>query len=60
MSTQIPYYETYQDASLGWRWRLRGANHLIVAVSSEAYSSKYEAEKSRDWIAYWAGRARKG
>ena len=60
MPDQIPYYETYQDLGSGWRWRLRSANHLIVAVSSEAYSSKQAAEQSRDWVAYWAGRARKG
>ena len=34
------YYQYYQDSRMEWRWRLRAANHEIIAVSSEGYSSE--------------------
>lgn len=33
-------YEVYRDVGSEWRWRLRAANHEIIAVSSEGYSNK--------------------
>jgi uncharacterized protein YegP (UPF0339 family) len=37
-------YCTYKDAKGEWRWRLKAANGLIIAVSSEGYSSKANCE----------------
>ena len=35
------YFEYYQeDVSRQWRWRLRAANHKIVADSGERYTTK--------------------
>ena len=33
------YFEIYQDASYQWRWRLKAANHEIIA-SGESYRDK--------------------
>ena len=33
-------YETYRDAATEWRWRLRAANHQIIAVSGEGYKNR--------------------
>lgn len=38
------YYEIYQDAKKEWRWRLKSANHQIVATGGEGYTSKQGAE----------------
>lgn len=38
------YFEMYKDASGQWRWRLKSANHQIVAVSGEGYTSKASCE----------------
>jgi uncharacterized protein YegP (UPF0339 family) len=35
----------YQDRALQWRWRLIAGNGEIVA-SSEAYASRYNAQRS--------------
>lgn len=37
------YYEMYQQAGQ-WRWRLKAANHEILA-SGEAYTTKANCEK---------------
>lgn len=37
------YYEIYQDTSLYWRWRLRAANHEIIA-HGEGYGNKPDCE----------------
>ena len=35
------YFEIYQEVlSQQWRWRLKAANHKIVADSAERYPSK--------------------
>ena len=31
------YFEVYVDDARGWRWRLKAANHEVIAVSSEGY-----------------------
>ena len=38
------YFELYQDAKSEWRWRLKAANHQIVATGGEGYASKQGAE----------------
>lgn len=35
--------DIYQDARGYWRWRLRAANHKIVAESGEGYSARHKA-----------------
>lgn len=35
------YFETYQDVQRLWRWRLRAANHEIIA-HGESYVNKYD------------------
>jgi uncharacterized protein YegP (UPF0339 family) len=37
------YFELYSDRANEWRWRLRAANHKIVADSGEGYVSKSDA-----------------
>jgi uncharacterized protein YegP (UPF0339 family) len=39
-------FEIYKDKAGGWRWRLRGMNGKIVAVSSESYRRKDGATQS--------------
>jgi uncharacterized protein len=31
------YFEVYLDASIRWRWRLKAANHLVIADSGQGY-----------------------
>lgn len=38
-------FEVYQ-AQDGWRWRLVAGNGEIVADGSEAYSTKWDAERA--------------
>lgn len=33
-------FEVYQDTAGNWRWRLKAANHQIIAESGEGYDSK--------------------
>ncbi len=40
------YYQIYKDVTGDWRWRLKAANHEIVAISSEGYAQKSSAEHS--------------
>ncbi len=44
-------FEIYR-AKDGWRWRLKAANHRIVACSGEAFSSKYSAERAASNVAF--------
>lgn len=32
--------EVYRDKNGGWRWRLKAANHRVIADSGEAYHSQ--------------------
>lgn len=34
------YFEVYLDNQRFYRWRLKAANHEVIAVSSESYNSK--------------------
>lgn len=36
---RLPYFEVYKDKAGEWRWRLKAANHEILA-SGEGYSSR--------------------
>lgn len=38
------HYEVYKDVAHQWRWRLKAANHQIVAVSGEGYHNKGDCE----------------
>jgi uncharacterized protein YegP (UPF0339 family) len=31
------YFQVFQDANKHWRWRLKAANHAIIATSGEGY-----------------------
>jgi uncharacterized protein YegP (UPF0339 family) len=39
-------YCTYKDNAGEWRWRLKAANGLIIAVSSEGYTAKANCENA--------------
>jgi len=34
------YFEVYRDHAYHWRWRLKAANHRIIADSGEGYINK--------------------
>jgi uncharacterized protein YegP (UPF0339 family) len=36
------YFEIDQDAAKQWRWRLRAADHRILADSAEGYKNKVD------------------
>jgi uncharacterized protein YegP (UPF0339 family) len=46
-------FETYQDATDGWRWRLIGGNNRIVAASSEAFHDQRAALANARLTARW-------
>lgn len=46
----MAHFEVYKDNSSYYRWRLKGANSEIVAVSSESYTTKQSAINSADWV----------
>jgi uncharacterized protein YegP (UPF0339 family) len=35
-------YEVYKDAAGEWRWRLRAANHRIIADSGDGYNKRQD------------------
>lgn len=39
-------WEFYKDASKQWRWRRTAANGKVVAVASEGYKNKKDAEEN--------------
>ena len=39
-------FEKYQDSKREWRWRLKAANHEIIAVSSEGYATERSCDHS--------------
>ncbi len=43
-TTSASQYEVYLDQSRLWRWRLVATNGQIIAVSSESYVSRTDAE----------------
>ncbi|RVT83469.1 DUF1508 domain-containing protein [Rhodobacteraceae bacterium CCMM004] len=38
------YYRLYKDRAGYWRWTLYASNHEIIAVSSESYVRKVDAQ----------------
>lgn len=50
MTTIVPYFEIYKDSSGGWRWRFVASNGKIIAMSSEAYVHKSDAEHGIDLL----------
>lgn len=43
--------EVYKDVAGGWRFRVWSTgNWKIVAVSSEAYVSEYNATRAAEWL----------
>ena len=40
------YYVLYTDMAGFWRWTLKASNHEPIAVSSESYNRKADAEHS--------------
>lgn len=38
------YYQIYRDSANFWRWRLKAANHEVIAVSSESYYNKSDCQ----------------
>lgn len=34
------YFEVYRDRANEWRWRGKAHNHVIIADSSEGYTTK--------------------
>ena len=45
-SEQRMYFEKYQDARKEWRWRLKAANHEIIGVASEGYTTEASCDHS--------------
>ncbi len=43
-------YQVYQDAAKEWRWRLRAANHEIIATSGEGYKNKADCLHGIDLV----------
>ena len=44
------YYEIYRDRSGYWRWRLKAANHRIIADSAESYFNKTDCLHAIDLV----------
>ncbi|WP_107971617.1 YegP family protein [Neisseria elongata] len=44
------YFEIYKDAKGEYRWRLKAANHQIVAQSSEGYTTKQNCQHAIDLV----------
>ena len=38
------YFEKYKDSSNQWRWRLKAANHQIIAISGEGYWNETDCD----------------
>lgn len=43
-TTSLSQYEIYQGSDGYWRWRLRATNGQIIAVASESYHNRSDAE----------------
>lgn len=44
------YFEIYKDAKGEFRWRLKAANHVIIATGGEGYSTKQACLKGIDSV----------
>jgi uncharacterized protein YegP (UPF0339 family) len=45
-NTPYPRFEVYPSADNEWRWRLKAANHEIVAASVDGFSSPNHAMRA--------------
>jgi uncharacterized protein YegP (UPF0339 family) len=43
-TTSLSQYEVYQGSDGLWRWRLRATNGQIIAIASESYWNRQDAE----------------
>lgn len=43
-TTSLSQYEIYQGTDGYWRWRLRATNGQIIAIASESYHNRSDAE----------------
>ncbi len=50
-------FEVYEDAKKEYRWRLKSGNGQVVAVSSEGYKAKAEAERATAVVKAGAAKA---
>lgn len=44
------YFELYKDAKGEYRWRLKAANHVIIATGGEGYKTKQACQKGIDSV----------
>ena len=44
------YFQLYKDPANQWRWRLKTANHKIIADSAESYWNKSDAIAGIDLV----------
>lgn len=44
------YFQVFPDVSGQWRWRLRAANHVIIAVSGEGYINRNDCLHAIDLV----------
>lgn len=44
------YFEIYKDAKGEFRWRLKAANHVIIATGGEGYTTKQACQKGIDSV----------
>jgi hypothetical protein len=52
------HFQIYMDRAGQWRWRLRAANHKIVADSAEGYRARGSAIDAINLIADTLGEGR--
>lgn len=53
-------FEIYKDSGGEWRWRLKAANHEIIAVAPEGCTSKQNCQHSIDLVKQSSGAPVKG
>jgi len=44
------YFQIFRDTANYWRWRLKSANHQIVATSGEGYVNKNDCVHAVDLV----------
>ena len=42
--------EIFKGADEKWRWRLKAANHKVIATSGESFDSKPNAERAAERV----------
>lgn len=46
----VSYYNLYQDTQRYWRWKYVASNGKTIAVSSESYYNKSDAQHGIDLV----------